>query len=635
MDKSDSKSRWKSFFPTLILTVAVAFPSHIVIELLAHGHVTKGTAILMAVCIGFVFERVMHNLGGRSREIRRLVEEYHVAMTEMVPMVSSIRDISSQQYSAALQRHFVDQQLPGQLNRLFSEWQKRISLRHKWRLIFELHLKSEVTAITSNSLSLPLETYLEILLDFIQVSIDEANDTGATLTVRSFTNAGPRDWFDRTGAPSAADEMEDYCDRLQAHIETMRESGHRYERHVLCSETLGGYGFSDIRSVEKEWIGLSSDERERYYSVHSEGKDGSYYVALDDDIAFCEDHTEYIYFGFLRNGVPTWEWCFCCLFTNNNLNVSASFIDMGGQEALRHVIDVENSKHRKPENAFTPPARFQVGFQEFPDLIDNGQIGKTRLFKTISPLATKWHRAALIWHDENEADMLAKYLGNTLAGNASILDCACGTGFHARMLSSLGYDVTASDIDPENIEILKHSDGYKQSNIPVKVADWKTLSRSFRKKKFDCVLCLGSSITYYDSWKEGRKVEDFNSDELKAVLSEMKSILAPGGILIIGVSRHYDRKLDSFDCTFSEREIDGVRHGMEWKLNYDWIKGKKHWLCNIWNENDEDYSFELSSSLFDAEQLSSLCGEIFGNDQVSVNDVDSGYYDTLVVSRSP
>src|SRR5262249_43988229 len=70
----------------------------------------------------------------------------------------------------------------------------------------------------------------------------------------------------------------------------------------------------------------------------------------------------------------------------------------------------------------------------------------------------------------------------------SILDVACGTGEHAKLLST-EFDVDGIDLEPRFVEIARR----KVPTGTFSVADM----RSFElKKKYDVVQCLFSSIGY-------------------------------------------------------------------------------------------------------------------------------------------
>lgn len=334
----------------------------------------------------------------------------------------------------------------------------------------------------------------------------------------------------------------------------------------------------------------------------------------------------------------------CCSFSSENAIVTASLIDL---ESLPQVplpldarnnpfcpINVDNSRELNLNQIPKAPTKLQISFHDFPRVISHGQVGDRLLFKNIVPLAEKWHLASVIWHDQHETEILRSFFDSAWFREnqpSLILDCACGTGFHAFLLSELGYQVTACDADEQNIKILRQQPAFDPDKHSVIDCKWQDLESRFDEQKFDCVLCLGSSITYYDSWAEGAQVNEFDPAELKAVLGQMESVLAPKGKLIIGFSRHYCTQLTRFECDFVEKEIRGVKFQMCWELNYDWQRHIKSWICQIVNENDEDFTFELNSYLFEIDQLQKACKEVFIDGNVEFKDIDSKYYDTFVV----
>ena len=320
---------------------------------------------------------------------------------------------------------------------------------------------------------------------------------------------------------------------------------------------------------------------------------------------------------------------------NHNLNVTAKFIDLTSNEASQNIVDVENLRKIKlEESEFVSPNKLQVNFRDFVRHVDNGYLGVEYKFSDIIPLAKKWHVASQLWHTPHEKVILSEFIGARFPNkNVRFLDCACGTGFHALLLNELGYEVVASDIDEENTNILKEQQSKGGVSFPVKNIDWRNLSRD-EPSKYECVLCLGSSITYYESWKEDTKAGRYNKADLKSVIENMHSTLASGGQLIIGFCRHYSTELSGFGCVFKEKVIDDIEYSMRWELAYDWKEKHKHWHVEILNTNHENFSYELSSYLFDLDELKSVCEEVFGLGKVELVDIDPSYYDILVICRT-
>jgi len=97
----------------------------------------------------------------------------------------------------------------------------------------------------------------------------------------------------------------------------------------------------------------------------------------------------------------------------------------------------------------------------------------------------------------------------------TILDVACGTGEHARLLASQGFVVDGIDLHPAFIRIAqqKHPAG---RFFVADMSDFHLLNR------YDAVLCLFSSIGYLQTL-----------DRVSLALKTFREHLAPGGIIIV------------------------------------------------------------------------------------------------------
>jgi SAM-dependent methyltransferase len=97
----------------------------------------------------------------------------------------------------------------------------------------------------------------------------------------------------------------------------------------------------------------------------------------------------------------------------------------------------------------------------------------------------------------------------------TVLDVACGTGEHARLLAAQGFVVDGIDIDPAFVRIAqqKHPAGR------FFVADMSDFHLSNR---YDAVLCLFSSIGYLQTL-----------DRVSWAFKTFRDHLTPGGVIII------------------------------------------------------------------------------------------------------
>lgn len=103
--------------------------------------------------------------------------------------------------------------------------------------------------------------------------------------------------------------------------------------------------------------------------------------------------------------------------------------------------------------------------------------------------------------------------------NASILDGCAGTGNYAFPLAKLGYQVTAGDIVPNNVEIIRKKQEKDPALKEIYVGSMTDLSR-FADQTFDAVLCMGA---FYHVG---------NGDRI-LTMKECLRVLKPNGMLVI------------------------------------------------------------------------------------------------------
>ncbi len=105
----------------------------------------------------------------------------------------------------------------------------------------------------------------------------------------------------------------------------------------------------------------------------------------------------------------------------------------------------------------------------------------------------------------------------------SILDCACGTGKHAIAFSRLGFHVEGCDLSPEMVHCAKLNAASSGVKVNFVQADFKTLSESFNRK-FDCVLCVGNSLTH-----------ELEEQGVLSALKSMYHVLGEEGVVIVQI----------------------------------------------------------------------------------------------------
>lgn len=118
-------------------------------------------------------------------------------------------------------------------------------------------------------------------------------------------------------------------------------------------------------------------------------------------------------------------------------------------------------------------------------------------------------------------------------GARTVLDIACGTGFHTVTLALDGFDVVGADGSATMLAKAKENAqrcGLDQTKFVE--AEWTNLTAAFPKNSFDAIVCLGNAFTHLFE----------ENDRIKA-LAEIFAVLKDDGVAIID-QRNYDSILD-------------------------------------------------------------------------------------------
>jgi trans-aconitate methyltransferase len=113
-----------------------------------------------------------------------------------------------------------------------------------------------------------------------------------------------------------------------------------------------------------------------------------------------------------------------------------------------------------------------------------------------------------------EVSKIRQILAREHPSAQTILDVGCGTGEHARLLST-DYRVDGIDLEPKFVEIAQG----KNPEGSFRVGDMRRFQLN---QRYDVVQCLFSSIGYL-----------LTAAEIVAALTRLRAHLAPGGVVLV------------------------------------------------------------------------------------------------------
>ncbi|MBI5228375.1 class I SAM-dependent methyltransferase [Candidatus Micrarchaeota archaeon] len=112
-----------------------------------------------------------------------------------------------------------------------------------------------------------------------------------------------------------------------------------------------------------------------------------------------------------------------------------------------------------------------------------------------------------------------------------VFDSCLGCGATSIGLKEDGIDrVASNEIDPGLLSVARVESRKRNIGLTTTSLDWRSIS-TVLESRFDAVLCLGNSLTYV-----------FDPSERDVILRNFRSLLAPGGVLVID-ERNYPRIL--------------------------------------------------------------------------------------------
>jgi glycine/sarcosine N-methyltransferase len=147
----------------------------------------------------------------------------------------------------------------------------------------------------------------------------------------------------------------------------------------------------------------------------------------------------------------------------------------------------------------------------------------------------------------HEMPFLQEALGRH--GARSILDTACGTGWHAIALAQKGYRTAGCDASPVMIEQARANATKAQVPVRFEVADFARMN--VFEENFDAVLCLGNSLPHL-----------LSQAALVDALGHMRARLHSQGVLILH-NLNYDLRIKKQPRFFS---ANGKADALVWRF---------------------------------------------------------------------
>jgi 2-polyprenyl-3-methyl-5-hydroxy-6-metoxy-1,4-benzoquinol methylase len=102
----------------------------------------------------------------------------------------------------------------------------------------------------------------------------------------------------------------------------------------------------------------------------------------------------------------------------------------------------------------------------------------------------------------------------------SVLDTACGTGWHSLALARKGFAAAGTDASPAMIERARQNAAASRVDVPFEVADFSNLAKI--PGTFDALLCLGNSLPHV-----------LSETALRETFRQMKGKIRAGGAIIL------------------------------------------------------------------------------------------------------
>ena len=167
---------------------------------------------------------------------------------------------------------------------------------------------------------------------------------------------------------------------------------------------------------------------------------------------------------------------------------------------------------------------------------------------------------------QRQAGMLDSVIRETWGEVSTVLDVSCGIGTQAIGLAQLGYNVTASDLSPEEIERAQQEAGARGMSIEFSVADMRS-AHDHHSKDFDIVLSADNSVPHL-----------LTEEDILIAFRQFFACTRPGGGCIVTV-RDYEKE----DLSKQQIKPYGIRE-----------HGGARWLgWQVWDPNPPTYDVTM------------------------------------------
>lgn len=168
---------------------------------------------------------------------------------------------------------------------------------------------------------------------------------------------------------------------------------------------------------------------------------------------------------------------------------------------------------------------------------------------------------------ERQASILDSVIRETWGQDvSSVLDVSCGIGTQSLGLARRGYEVTASDLSPDEVERAKREANARGLSIVFSEADMREVY-NHHACQFDLVISCDNAVTHL-----------LTDEDILSAFQQMFKCTRPGGGCMISVRDYENEDLTKTQVKpYGIREQDGVR----------WV------LFQVWEPKGNTYDFTI------------------------------------------